>query len=137
MAFLDSEVGLERGAVKFSPAREPRIMDRFQEGGPMRAATASLTGSPILVEYLQDEDDVHLVLRWENLSEAEATALRSLADAAGPLTAKLTKGTSDTETCGLEALSLEPLIGHYPESAPATPSALRRWRAEVHLLRLE
>jgi len=134
MPFADDEVGLERGGTKFSPAREPRIMDRFQEGGPERATTRSITGQPIGVEYRQDVDDARLELRWENLSEAEASVLRLILNGWGPLAAKIEKGVPTTYQVLIESGSLEPLVGHYPESAPSSPAALRRWRAEVKVL---
>lgn len=137
MAFTDNEVGIERGATKFSPSREPRVMDRYQEGGPVRASTRSLTGSVIGVEYQQDSDDVYLELFWPHISESEASTLRTLANESGPVTVKIEKGVSDTLACLFGELKLDPLVGHYPESAPAPPSIIRRWRAEVTLLRLE
>jgi len=136
MAFLNDEVGLERNGTKFSPAREPRIMDRFQEGGPERATTRSITGTPIGIEYHQDVDDARLELRWENLSEAEASILRLILNGWGPLTAKIEKGVATTYQVLIERGFLEPLIGHYPEGAPSSPAALRRWRATVSVLLL-
>lgn len=132
MAFTDDQVGIERGATQFLPAREPRVMSRYQGGGPERAITRSLTGSPIVVEYLQDIGQVDLVLRWEHLTAAQIATLRSLIDGAGLVTVKIDIGTSATMLCLFAPDPiLEPLVGHYPESAP---TAITRWRAEIPLL---
>jgi cobalamin biosynthesis protein CbiG len=136
MSFTNDQVGVERGATQVLFDREPRILDRFQEGGPVRAATESLTGSPIGVEYLQDTDDARLELALENLTEAKAITLRDLANGSGPAVAKIERGVATTIDVLFEKLLLEPLIGHYPESAPVDPPALRGWRAEVRFLRL-
>lgn len=134
MSFLDSQVGIERGATQFLPTREPRVMTRYQRGGPERAITRSLTGSPIGVEYLQDIGQVDLVLRWEHLTAAQVATLRSLVDGAGVVTVKIKIGTSATITCLFApGCVFEPLVGHYPESAP---TAITRWRAEIPLLTL-
>jgi hypothetical protein len=136
LSFTNDQVGIERGATQVLLDREPRILDRFQEGGPARAATQSLTGTPIGIEYLQDTDDARLELALENLTEAKVQTLRTLANADGPAVAKIEIGTSATIDVLFEKLLLEPLIGHYPEGAPADPPGLRRWRAEVVFLRL-
>jgi hypothetical protein len=133
MAFTNDQVGMERGATQFLAPREPRIMNRFQSGGPARAQTKSLTGSQIVVEYLQDIGQTDLVLRWEHLTAAQITTIRSLLDAAGIVVVKIKIGVATTYNCmfdGQEEPKFEPLIGHYPESAPA---AITRWRAEIPL----
>lgn len=136
MSFTNDQVGLERGATQVLLDREPRVLNRFAEGGPERAAIDAINGSPIGVEYLQDTDDRRLELALENLTEAKAITLRELANGSGPAVAKIERGVATTIDVLFEQLLLEPLIGHYPESAPADPPALRGWRAEVRFLRL-
>lgn len=134
MAFTNDQTGLERGATQLLLDTPPRIMNRHQDGGPQRAATRSLTGQPIGVEYTQGNDDPTEEWGMETLTEAQAVTLRTLLDGSGPLTAKPEQGTADT----FEALfgpghTLEPIIGHYTETAPAS---IRYWRARIPMLKL-
>lgn len=136
MSFTNDQVGIERGATQVLLDREPRLFDRFQEGGPVRAAVQSLTGTPIGVEYLQDTDDARLELALENVTEAQATTIRELTNGDGPAVAKIELGVSTTIDVLFERVLFEPLVGHYPEGAPTDPPGLRRWRIEISFLRL-
>lgn len=134
MAFTNDQTGLERGATQLLLDVPPRIMNRHQEGGPQRAATRSLTGHPIGVEFTQVNDDPTEEWGMETLTAAQAATLRTLLDGSGPLTAKPERGTADT----FQALfapdeTLEPIIGHYTETAPA---AITFWRARIPMLKL-
>jgi hypothetical protein len=133
MAFTDQQTGLERGATQLLLDVPPRVMNRHQEGGPQRAATRALTGHPIGVEFTQVNNDPVETWGMETLTEAQAETLRTLLDSAGPLTAKPTRGTSDTFTAifGPNWI-LEPIIGPYTNTAPST---IRYYRARVELLK--
>lgn len=134
MSFTNDQTGLERGAVQLLLTVPPRIMDRYQEGGPARAATRGLTGNAILVEYVQTTDDASEVWNMETLTELQASTLRTLLNTPGPLTAKPTRGTTLTFLAAFGPdYVLEPIVGHYTNTAPA---AIRYWRATVTLLRL-
>lgn len=133
MAFANDEVGLERGATQLLLDRAPRVLNRFQEGGPVRATAVSLTGTPISVEFHQEQDERELPLALENMTEAQTSTLRTLLNGVGPLIVKIAYSTSDTITCSIKEHTITPIIGHYPENAP---TQIRAHRAELVLLRM-
>ncbi len=130
MAFTDPQVGFERGATQVLLDREPRYMNRLNNSGPARATATSITGQPVDVEYAQDVDQARRLYALEQLTEAKALVLRTLADAAGPLTAKVTAGSSETLTATISELEFLPIIGHFPDGAPA---GLRYYRVTLTL----
>ena len=133
MAFANDEVGLERGATQLLLDREPRVRKRYQEGGPVRATAVSLPGTPISVEFRQDQDERELPLALENMTDAQATTLRTLLNGVGPLIVKIAYSTSDTITCTVKSHDITPIIGDHTENAPAQ---IRAHRAELVLLRM-
>ena len=94
-------------------------MNRLNNSGPARVTHTGITGQPIDVEYAQDVDEARREYALEQVTEAKALTLRTLADERGPLTAKVTVGTSETLTATISAIEFDPIIGHYPDGAPA------------------
>jgi hypothetical protein len=134
LSFTLDEVGIERGAVKAVFAKNVRIMNRFQDQGPERADTRSITGSSIGVEYLQDTDEREIRIRSEVLTEAIASTVRDLLNGTGPATLKPTAGdATEYEVLFTSDFTLDPVIGHYTNGAP---SGIRWWSFEARLLRL-
>ena len=119
MAFINSEVGFERSPVKLVLDREPRYMSRLNDSGPARVTARGITGHPVTVEYLQDVDQAVRAYALEQVTEAKALTLRELADDTGPLTVKVTAGSSETLTATISEIEFSPIIGHFPDGAPA------------------
>jgi hypothetical protein len=140
MTLGTNEVGLERGAVKLVLDREPRIMNRFNEGGPVRVTTEALQGNLITVEYIQISvrsdpklPERVMKLRLTNMTESQTSILRELYDGTGPLTVKIKLGVSTTYTVTFQDLiegDIKPLIGEYTESSPQN---IRPHNADVTL----
>ena len=130
MAFSTSEIGFERGATQVLLDREPRHLNRYNRSGPARVSNLSITGIPITVEYTQEAGEWIVELALEQLTSAKADVLRTLANDAGPLTAKWTVGVSTTYTVTINAIKFEPIIGHYPDGAP---TGLKYQRVEIEL----
>lgn len=130
MAFTNDQVGFERGATQVLLDREPRYMNRLGNSGPARATGVGLTGAPVTVEFTQDVDEGRRVYALEQVTEAKALTLRTLADAAGPLTAKVTAGTSETLTATISEIEFTPIIGAYTDGAP---TRIRYYRVTVTL----
>lgn len=119
MAFSNDQTGFERDATTLVLDRAPRHLNRFNRSGPARAGAVGITGHPITVEYTQDVDNAVLELALEQVTEAKAITLRNLANASGPLTAKVTPGTSETLTATINSIQFDPIVGHYTDDAPA------------------
>lgn len=132
MAFLNAETGFERGATNLVLDREPRHLNRYNRSGPSRDSAISLTGKSITVEYHQDAaaDDSIVLLALEQVTDAKTAVLRGLADDPGPLTAKWTAGVATTYTVTINRIQFDPIIGHYPDGAPA---GIRYHRIEIEL----
>lgn len=118
MTFLNSEIGFERDATQVLLDREPRHLNRNNRSGPARVSNIALTGKPITVEYHQEAGEWIVELALEQMTAAKADILRTLADTAGPLTAKWTVGVSTTYTVTINRIEFEPIIGHFPDGAP-------------------
>lgn len=134
MSFNVGEVGIERGATKLLLDRAPRVLDRWNEGGPVRASTTSLPGTVVMVEYHQDTDRRELRLALEKMTEAQVSTLRDLMDDPGVVSVKLHPTVVTTIDCVFTGdYTIEPLTGAYPETAPTR----NKWhRAELLLLRV-
>lgn len=130
MAFLNSEVGFERSPTTLVLDREPRYMSRLNDSGPGRVTARGLTGAPVTVEYVQDVDQAVRAYALEQMTEAQALTLRALADDTGPLTVKVTLGTSETLTATISEIDFSPIIGHFPDGAPA---GIRYYRVTLTL----
>ena len=134
MSFSLSETGFERGATKLVLSRAPRILNRWNDGGPVRASVTSLPGTSINVEYHQAQDRRELVLALEAMTETQVSTLRDLLDGVGPVVVKLDPASATTINCSFtNDVEITPIIGAYPENAPTR----NRWhRAELKLTRL-
>jgi hypothetical protein len=131
MAFAPDEVGLERGATKLTLDRAPRIADRYQEGGPLRAAATSLEATPMTTEWVTSENRRELVLILEKLTEAQTSTLRDLLDSIGPVTVKTDPNSTNTVTAVFRpGHRIDAVVGDYPDNAP---SSIRYHRAVIPL----
>ena len=130
MAFTDAEVGFERDATQVLLDREPRHVNRYNRSGPARIVNQAITGKPITVEYHQTAGEHVVRLALEQLTDAKAAILRTLANSPGPLIAKWTAGVATTYTATVRSITFDPIIGHYPDGAPA---GLRYHRVELEL----
>jgi hypothetical protein len=130
VAFTNDQVGFERDATQVLLDREPRHFNRYNRSGPARGSIKSITGKPITVEYTQETGEWLVELALEQLTDTKADILRTLANTAGPLTAKWTIGVSTTYTVTINRILFDPIIGHYPDGAP---TGLRYQRVEMEL----
>lgn len=130
MTIGTSEIGFERGATLLLLDREPRHLNRYNRSGPGRDSAISLTGKPITVEYHQEAGEWIVVLALEQVTDAKTAVLRGLADTPGPLTAKWKVGVATTYTVTINRIDFDPIIGHYPDGAPA---GIRYHRIEIEL----
>ena len=130
MAFTNDQIGFERGATQLLLDREPRHFNRYNRSGPVRDSAQAITGKPVTVEYVQEAGEWVIELALEKVTDAKASTLRTLADTAGPLTAKWTLGVSTTYTVTINRILFDPIIGHYPDGAP---TGLRYHRVELEL----
>jgi len=130
VAFLTTETGFERDATQVILDREPRHLNRYNRSGPARDSSIALTGKPITVEYHQTAGEWLIELALEQVTDAKAAILRTLADTAGPLTAKWTAGVATTYTVTINRIQFDPVIGHYTDGAPA---GIRYQRIEIEL----
>jgi len=130
VAFTNDQIGFERGATQLLLDREPRHFNRYNRSGPVRDSAQAITGKPVTVEYVQEAGEWVIELALEKVTDAKASTLRTLADTAGPLTAKWTLGVSTTYTVTINRILFDPIIGHYPDGAP---TGLRYHRVELEL----
>jgi len=130
VAFTNDQIGFERDATQLLLDREPRHLNRYNRSGPARVSNVAITGKPITVEYHQEAGEWIVDLAIEQLTAAKADTLRTLANTAGPLTAKWTLGVSTTYTVTINRIDFEPIIGHYPDGAP---TGLKYERVEIEL----
>jgi hypothetical protein len=142
MAFLLSEVGIERGATKVTFNAPPIIEERHREGGPSRVYELSINNNPVVVDYALAQDKAYLRIRMEQLTAAQVATIESLMASSGLVTVKLKPGVSTTIVCAFgprSEQSFEPYNGPYPESdksgAALTP-ILTAYRVTLMLLRM-
>jgi hypothetical protein len=142
VAFLLSEVGIERGATKVVFNTPPIIEERHREGGPSRAFELSINNNPVVVDYAVAQDKAFLKIRMEQLNAAQVATIETLLSSTGLVTVKLKPGSATTITCAFGPRSeqiFEPYNGPYPESdkvgGTLTP-ILTAYRVTLMLLRM-
>lgn len=118
-----------RGSDVLTLVKAPKVLARFDEGGPDRVTVDSLAGTPIVSEFVNGQARRRLRLRLELLTATEAATLRDILDGTGPLEVDL-GGGAPTVTAAVVSSKVEAIIGDYPETAPA---GLRYHRAELEL----
>lgn len=136
MSFETGETGIERDETQLVFAHAPKLLHAHQQGGPDRVVAVSVPGTPVVVEYVPDEDPALVVIRSELLTEDQVETLEELLSETGPVTVKLDPA-EDGETFlavfGPRAeQKLEPIFGAYPVTAP---ERLTKWRAQLTLYR--
>lgn len=80
-----SFVAIARGATQLTVDVPPKIVSRFDEGGPERAPALTISGEAVVVEWPAAANPAVLKLRWEYLTAAQAALLASLIDGEGPV----------------------------------------------------
>jgi len=142
VAFLLSEVGIERGATKLLLDAPPIIEERHMEGGPSRGYELSIDNTPVVVDYAISQDKAYLRIRMEQLTAAQVATIESLMASTGLVTVKLKPGVATTIVCAFgprSEQSFEPYNGPYPESNKTggilTP-ILTAYRVKLMLLRM-
>jgi hypothetical protein len=120
---------ITRGSDVLTLTKAPKVLGRYNEGGPDRVAVDSLAGTPIVSEFVNAELRRRLRLRLEVLTETEAETLRDILDGTGALTVEL-GGGAPTITAAVVSSKLEAVVGDYPETAP---TGNRYHRAELEL----
>lgn len=142
MAFLLSEVGIERGATKVTFNAPPIIEQRHAEGGPAIVYDLAISNNPVSVQYHVNQDKAFLKIRMEQLTKAQVDLIEQLMASPGYVTVKLKPGSATTILCtfGPRAeQAFEPYNGSYPESdktGGALTPILTAYRVTLSLLRM-
>jgi hypothetical protein len=132
-----SFVAIERGAVELTVAIPPKIVSRFDEGGPSRSISIAVGGQAIATEVPQTVDERLLKLRWEDMDASLVAIVQQLLDGSGPVTV-LTHAAATPATCMFGPRSeqkITPLAApSYPETlADGTAQLAQRKRCSVEL----
>ena len=142
MSFAISQTGIERGSTKLAFDSPVMILDRDAESSPTTYHERAIDGSEVVVQVTRTQAKAFLRLRAVKLSLAQVTALRTLISG-GPVTVKLTPGTSTTSVAVFADASeqeITPILGDHPEATTAGAAldpALTTYRADLTLIRLE
>ena len=114
------KTGIERDAVQLVLDVPPIDRSRYQPGPDTRWVRHSLRGNAITTQLVTDEQPSPLVLEIVIAAEAQASTLAQLIAGAGPVTVRTDPAGPDQQyTIGPESQQLlEPLLGHYPDTAP-------------------
>jgi len=115
-----SFVAIERGEVELTVTIPPKIISRFEEGGPARTISVAVGGQAIATEVPQSVDQRLLVLRWEDMEAASVAIVQSLLAGSGPVTV-LTHVGATPATCAFGPRSEQKIV---PLVAPAYPETL-------------
>lgn len=143
MAFGINETGIERGATQLLFPDPPIIIDRHEEDAPDAAYDVAIPGNPIVVEYARQQDKTFLRIKVRYLTAAHIATLQTLWSGSGPVTVKLTAGSSTTSSAMFgprKDQRLTPFNGDYATSKPDGTSVdpiFEQYWAELLLLRLE
>lgn len=133
MSFAAGEVGMERGAVKLLFDHTPTVLDRYADSGPPRAVEITLPGTPVMVEYEEEQHQPYLKIRILYLSAAQLATLLSLVQDTGPLSLK-TNPTAAAIDAAVASYEVKHVVGgDYPDDLD---SALLAYQADVTFIRL-
>ena len=142
MAFNSLETGIERGSTKLVFDQPVIILNRNAESSPITFHELSITGSPVVVQIVRTQTKALLELRVVKLSLIQKATLDTLISG-GPVTVKLTPGSSTTSVAVFAAADLqkiEPYLGEHPEKTAlgsTLDTRLTTYRADLTLIRLE
>jgi hypothetical protein len=125
-------IGLSNGSVTWAFSCEPKLVTQYGEGGTPRSVAISLSGQPIVTEYLSTQLRRKLVLRWEAVPKADCDTIRTLLDGSGPLDLTYLGNTELTVVPGDSSEhSFEPVFG---SSLPyGAPERLNYWKVQLTL----
>ena len=115
-----SFAAITRGAVVLTVTVPPKIVSRFDEGGPVRTISVAIGGQAIATEVPQTVDERVLRLRWEDMDAASVAIVQSLLDGSGPVTVLTYTGASGI-TCMFGPRSEQRIV---PLVAPSYPETL-------------
>ena len=115
-----SFVAIERGDVELTVTIPPKIVSRFDEGGPARTISVAVGGQAIATEVPQTVDERLLRLRWEDMDATLVGIVQQLLDGSGPVTVKTHTGATGV-TCAFGPRSEQKIA---PLVAPAYPETL-------------
>ena len=132
-----SFVAIERGDVELVVTVPPKIVSRFDEGGPVRSVSVAIGGQAIATEVPQTVDERVLRLRWEDMDGDLVEIVQELLAGSGPVTV-LTHAAATPATCAFGQRSeqkIVPLVGPaYPETlADGSAQLAQRRRCSVEL----
>ena len=122
-----SFVAIERDDVELTVTIPPKIVSRFEEGGPARTISVAVGGQAIATEVPQSVDQRLLVLRWEDMDAASVAIVQSLLAGSGPITV-LTHVGATPATCAFGPRSEQKIT---PLVAPAYPETLADGSAQL------
>lgn len=83
-----SFVAISRNGVELTVTVPPKIVSRFEEGGPIRSVSVAIGGQAIATEVPQAVDARRVRLRWESMAAADVAIVDQLLDGSGPVTVK-------------------------------------------------
>ena len=115
-----SFVAIERGDVELTVTIPPKIVSRFDEGGPARTISVAVGGQAIATEVPQTVDERHLRLRWEDMDATLVGIVQQLLDGSGPVIV-LTHVGATPATCAFGPRAEQKIT---PLVAPAYPETL-------------
>ena len=122
-----SFVAIERGDVELVVTVPPKIVSRFDEGGPVRSVSVAIGGQAIATEVPQTVDERVLRLRWEDMDGDLVEIVQELLAGSGPVTV-LTHAAATPATCAFGQRSEQKIV---PLVAPAYPETLADGSAQL------
>jgi hypothetical protein len=131
MSFSAGQTGFERGATQLVLDYSPVVVDRWKDDGPPRAQAIGLTGAPIVVEYVEAQNQPYWYLRVIYLSEAQLATFLTLMRATGPLQVKANPSGTASVTCAVVSYAIEPAFR--ADFAEDLDTNVRGYRADVQL----
>ena len=133
MSFAAGETGIERGATKVVFAYTPTILERYAEDGPPRAVEITLPGTPVQVEYLEEQNQPYIKIDVMYIPVADLADFLTLVRGTGPLSLKTDPAGSAIDVAVSSYTLAHVTGGDYPDDLD---SEMLAYRAQITFIRL-
>jgi len=142
MSFTINQTGIERGAIQLIFESAPIILKRHDEDAADSAYEISLTGTPVVTQFVRAQAQSFLRFRLRLVSGSDVATLSTLMAGDGPVTVKLTPGSTTTISCMFgprDDQKFEPFSGDYAtgqSDGSAVDPIFVQYRVDLLMLRL-
>jgi len=142
MAFTINQTGIERGATKLVFESAPIILERHAEDAADAAYEISLTGAPVVTQFVRTQTQSFLRFRLRLVAGSDVATLTTLMAGSGPVTVKLTPGSATTIQCMFGPRAEQKFMPFNDEYATGKPdgsavdAAFIQYRVDLMMLRM-